>query len=268
MRLKPIIFLFLPLLTGLISCSKFQQVQKSNDYQAKYEAAIDYYENKEDYYKAKVLLKQVIPILKGQEQAEKAQFYFAYCEYYQNNLISSAYHFRKFHETFPRSQYAEEAYYMHCISLAENSPSYNLDQRNTYKALDAIQEFLEMYPDTEYKDECNKIVDNLRHKLEKKAYHQARLYYKLRHYKACLTAFNNVLNDYPDSEYCDDIAYLKVDAEYKLAKNSVRSKQKERYKMAVQYYQDFIDNYPDSEYVEEAEKIYEKAISALSGFNT
>ena len=59
------------------SCSKFRQIQKSTDWKAKYAAAIAYYEE-EEYYKAGVLLDQVLPIIKGTIDGEKASFLRAY----------------------------------------------------------------------------------------------------------------------------------------------------------------------------------------------
>jgi len=84
MRLSAYIVLVLLLVTA--SCSKFRKIQKSGDWELKYEAAMNYYQE-EEYYKASVLFEEIIPIIRGSEKAEKAQFYFAYSYYHQKQYI-------------------------------------------------------------------------------------------------------------------------------------------------------------------------------------
>ena len=48
----------------LASCNKFRKIQKSDDWELKYKAAINYYE-KGDYYRASVLFEQLLPIIRG-----------------------------------------------------------------------------------------------------------------------------------------------------------------------------------------------------------
>ena len=54
------------LLTG---CGEFRQIQKSDNWKEKYEAAIKYYENK-DYYRSNLLFEDIIPLIKGMEEGE------------------------------------------------------------------------------------------------------------------------------------------------------------------------------------------------------
>ena len=238
------------------SCSKFTQIQKSDNLDLKYKAAMNYYEKK-DYYHAGTLFEEMIPILKGQSDAEKAQFYYSYSQYHQGQLVLSAYYFKKFYETFPRSEMAEEAYYMHCLSLFKDSPEYELDQTNTRLAIDAVQGFLERYPKTKYLEKCNAMVDDLVYKLELKAYHQAKLFHRMRDYRASVTTFENLIKDFPSSKFLEEASYLKVESQYEFAKISIEAKKKERLQAALEYYYTFIDKYPSSKYLKEAETVYE-----------
>lgn len=261
-----IIALIIPILLG--SCSDFRKIQKSSDWEKKYEAALKYYQEK-DYYRSSVLLEDVLPLLKGSEKAEKANFYYAYTYFYQDQYLLASHYFKTFYETYGRSQYAEEARYMFGYSLYKDSPRYNLDQSSTYDAIAALQSFINRYPNSSFRDDASRIIDEMQQKLEKKAYEKAKLYFKLRKYrsgeylKAALVAFNNFQNDYPDSHYVEEIRYMKIQATYLLAEVSIKNKKEERLREAVRYYQDFVDQYPQSDYLKKAENIYDNALNEL-----
>ena len=244
------------------SCSEFQKIQKSDQLSVRYDAAIKYFEDG-DYTKAGILLEELIPIIRGKKEAEKTQFYYAYCHYHQRQLVLAAYYFKNFYQTYPRSEYVEESMYMHTLSLYESSPKYNLDQTDTYKALEVIQLFVNKYPNSKHVDECNDFVDKLRVKLESKAYELAKLYYNLRYYKSAVIAFSNFNKDFPNSNYNEELAYLKIDAQYNLARISVEKKKKERLYKTIQYYENFIDLYVDSRYVKSAENIYDSCVHLI-----
>lgn len=262
-----VILLSLVTLAFSSSCaSKFRKIQKSADWEVKYNAAVEYFEN-EDFYKASMLFEEVIPIMIGRPEAEKAQFLFAYSHYHQGNRLLSAHYFKSFFDTYRRSKHAEEALYMHAFSLFRESPKYDLDQTSTIEAINAMQNFINIYPYSEYKNQANEIIDQLQLKLEKKAFEKARQYYKLENLKAAVVAFENFQQLYPDSHFNEEASYYKVDAQYRYASRSIIPRQQERYGETIKYYQEFIDNYPESKYIRDAEKIYEDTLEALSDLN-
>ena len=245
----------------LSSCSPFSKLQKSGGDDAKYKGALQYYK-KGDWYRAGLLFEELIPVLKGSNESEMAQFYYAYTQYQQQQYLLSATLFKKFYETFARSDYAQEAMYMYAYSLYKDTPSFNLDQSNTLTATSALQDFINAYPDSKYKDESTKLILDLRGKLERKAYEKAKLYYKtsgfnIASYKSSVISINNFQKEFPDSEYNEELAFLKVDAEYSLAQNSLETKQKERYQEAMSYHQAFVDKYPNSRFLKQSEKMFE-----------
>lgn len=243
------------------SCSSFSKLQKSGTDDEKYKAATQYYK-KGDWYHAGLLFEELIPVLKGSTESELAQFYYAYTQYQQQQYLLSSTLFKKFYETFARSEYAQEATYMYAYSLYKDTPAFNLDQSNTLTATSALQDFINTYPDSKYKDESTKLILDLRGKLERKAYEKAKLYYKtsgfnIASYKSAVISINNFQRDFPDSQYNEELAFLKVDAEFSLAQNSLENKQKERYQEAIGYHQAFVDKYPNSRFLKQSEKMYD-----------
>jgi outer membrane protein assembly factor BamD len=256
-RLK-IISLLLVLL--MVSCGKHQKLMKSTDNEAKYAAAIDYYEKK-DYYHALQLFQQLINFYQGTEKAEKMQFYYAYCYYYQKDNVLASYYFKRFVTNYPRSAYAEEAMYMNAYCYFLDSPVSSLDQENTYTAIKELQLFINFYPDSPRVAEANKLIDQLRAKLQRKDLDIASLYLKMRLYEAAIYSYNNVLKEYPDTDYKEEILYAILKSNYNYAENSILSKQAERYQATLDAYNELIFQYPDTQYLKDAKNMNRTALS-------
>jgi len=247
----------------LFSCSDFARIQKSGTTEEKMTKAIEYY-NKGDYYKAGVLLDDIAPLMKGKAEAEDAGYYLAYNYYKQDQFVMSAYYFKDFYLTYPRSKRVEEAMYMHINSLYMDSPEYNLDQTSTFECLRAMSNFLTRYPKTQYLDQCNKITQELNDKLTKKAYYNAVAYEKVGNFKSAVVAISNFLKDYPVSEYSEEAYYLRFLSQYKLAKNSIEGKvQINRYYEAIEYYQVYVDKFPGTKHKKASEEMYDSIIESL-----
>ncbi|WP_051359838.1 outer membrane protein assembly factor BamD [Adhaeribacter aquaticus] len=266
-RILKIFCLFL--ITTLIfsACSDYNKLLKSDNVDKKYEAALKYYEKK-DYYRAGTLLDEVRPLLAGRPEAETAEYLYAYTQYNEGLFQVSAQLFRTFYAVYGNSPNAEEALFMHAKSLYKDSPEYSLDQTSTQTAIVSIQEFLNRYPESKFKDDATKMYDELAGKLERKAFETAKLYYQmgksqLTYYQAAVTAFNNFEREYPASNYNEEAAYYRILAQFYLAEESIEEKQRERYFDTVGLYQAFVDKYPKSKFLRDAENIYDKSSKQL-----
>jgi len=249
-------------LVQLTSCSKYQRLLKSNDYALKLDMAVKYYE-KHDYYRALQLFDEVIIVYRGKEQAEKIQYYYAYCYYGQTDYIMASYHFKNFAKIYPNSKYAEECLYMSAYCKYMDSPSYTLDQSSTQEAIKELQLFINFYPKSNRVAEANKLIDDLRLKLSTKAFEIAKLYYKTESYNAAQIAFANVLKDFPETSNREEILYYIVKSNYNYARLSVDSKKQDRYKNVIEAYNNLITNFPQSKYRKEADDISKSALSNI-----
>ena len=261
-RLTVLFLLVSTLILG--SCANgYQRLLKSTDVNKKYEAAVKYYD-KGDFFRAGTLLEDLIPLLKGRPEAEKAQFYFANTNYKQRNYVLSAFYFKQFTDTYPNSPYAEEASFLHAKSLFLDSPGFELDQTNTVSALESIQDFLNRYADSKYKQETENMSQELQKKLENKAFESAKLYYQLRYNQAAVVALTNFQLQYPASGYAEQAAFLRLTAQYAWAEESVEDKQRERFLEAVSFYQQFLDAYPKSKNLKAAQDMFDISQARLA----
>lgn len=250
-----------------VSCSKFRKIEKNPDWRVKYEASLAYYEKK-DYYRASILFDQILPIIRGLPEAEKVQFYLAYCQYYEKLYLLASEQFKSFYETYGRGVLSEEARFMYAYSLYKSSPGPNLDQSGSIQSMTSMQEFLNRYPNSKFKDQAIEVIFTTQEKLEKKGFENARQYVKMRSYKAAIVALNSFKKNFPDSKYLEEANYLIILSQFELAEVSIRSKQQERYKEVLEIYKDFIDQYPQSKFLKDAEKVYIESTDKLKTFKT
>jgi outer membrane protein assembly factor BamD len=226
---KNLILLFCLGCILLTSCkSEYEKLRASNDVELVYKKALDYY-NKKDYYKAQNLIEQILGRYRGKKEAEDLYVKYAYTHYYQGNYILASSYFQNFANTYITSSLREEAAFMSAYSNYLQSPDYKLDQTYTLKAISELEVFVNTFPKSERLKESNKLIDELRAKLEKKAFEEGLLYYNLKQYQSASITFNNMLKDFPDSDNIEQIRYYIVKANYTLAENSIYSKKLDRY---------------------------------------
>jgi len=178
---------------------------------------------------------------------------------YSNGLYSNAEaNFKTFLDRYPRSPFAENAEFLRVDCLYKATLRYELDQSPTYTAMSAISEYILSHPDGANVDVCRGMLEDLNARLDKKAFENARLYYKMEDYKASRVAFKNILKDDADNIYREDILYYAAMSSYNYAAMSVRSKQKERYLTFIDDYLNFIGEYPESSYRRELDNLYDR----------
>jgi len=259
---RPKIILLIALIV-LAACGKHQKLIKSTDNEAKYAAAMDYYAEN-DYYRALQLFQQMINFYQGTEKAEKMHFYYAYCYYHQKDNVLASYYFKKFVNDYPRSEYAEEAMFMNAYCYFLDSPVSSLDQTNTYTAIKELQLFIDLFPNSSRVEEATKLIEKLRDKLQKKDIDIANLYLKMRLYEAANYSYNNVLKDYPDTDFREDILFKIFKSNYNYAVNSIASKQAERYQAALDAYNELVFQFPETKYLREANNMHRDILEYTS----
>ncbi|MBI3502958.1 MAG: outer membrane protein assembly factor BamD [Bacteroidetes bacterium] len=235
------------------SCSDYNRLLKSTDYNKKYEAAIKYYDDKQ-YTKALTLLEELVSVYRGTNKAEKIMYYYAYATYSTGDYLLAGYHFENFVKTFPASDKTEECSFMYAYCYYLESPRYSLDQTDTKNAIKELQMFINKYPDSKRKEECNELMSKLRAKLEMKYYEIAKQYYFLEDYKAAVVACGGVLKDFPDTKYREELMFLIVKSNYLYASKSIEKKKIERLKLTVDAFNKFVSYYSETnKYYSEAE---------------
>lgn len=248
---------FLVILSLFASCGPFSKLEKSTNWEELYNGANKYYQEGE-YGKAIILYEKVLPVIKGSEKAELAEYNYANCHFKIKRYIESAGYFNTFYRTYNRSPLAEEALFMHAYSLYLDAPDYNLDQQSSQEAVSAIQQFVTRFPESASNERAMEMLIDLEGRFEDKAYSEAQMYYRLKDglfpgdfYRACIVNFQNFSKDYPESERNEELAYKLVEVGFGYAKNSAFDKKEERLLNAIDFANTFYRKYPSSAFLSE-----------------
>lgn len=251
--------LVLGILMVMLSCSEYQKVVKSDDTTLKYSTAEQFYneaieeDSDKKLKKALRLFEQVEPQFRGKPQGQRLSFLLADTYYRLGDYYLSSFQFERFAQLYPQSEKIEEAAFKEAAGYYYQSPPFNLDQTDTYKAIDELQVYLNNFPNGEYAERANEMATELRIKLEKKAYEIAKQYHLTSYYKAAIASFTNFLADYPGSPFREQAYFYRFDSAYKLAINSFESLMEERLIEAKEFYDSYKKYYPEGEFIPQLE---------------
>lgn len=249
------IYIFILLIAlSVSSCSEYQKVLNKGTVETQYQMATKMYEEQK-YGKAIQLFEKITPNYRGKPQMQRIQYMVAQAHYNTKQYTLAAYYFDKFVKNYPKSSKVEEAAYLSAHSYYLASPIFSLDQKDTYEAITAMQNFIFKYPNSVNIADANKYVKELTQKLEKKSFEIAKQYYHTTDYIAAIVAFDNLLSDYLGTSFKEEALYLKFKSAYELGINSYIVKKEERLTNAIKIHERFKKSFPNSEYLKETEKL-------------
>jgi len=253
---------FILILLCLQSCNEYQKALKNTETKAKYELAEKLY-NEGDYKRANRLFEQIAPKFIGKPQGERIMFFFANTYFQNKDYYLSGYQFERFVKSYPKSDKIQEASFLGAKSYFQLSPNYSLDQTDTDKALQKLQNFINTYPESEYIEEANMMAKALITKKEKKLIEIAKQYNKIGEFNfpflvSAITAFDNFITDNPGSVYTEDALYYRLEASTELAFNSFENKQSERFKDAKEAYNKLIKEFPETRFKKKADNLVQR----------
>lgn len=266
MKIKSIFFTLS--IFALVSCGEMNALQKSADYEYKYEAAKSYFvEGK--YSLASQLFGDLIAVMKGTMNGEESLYLLAMSSYCHKDYESAAQYFRKYYQSYPKGKYVEYSRYYCGLAQYYQIPDIRLDQTSTYAAMREFQDFIDYYPYSPLKLKTQDMIYGLQDKLVDKEISSAKLYYDLgayignctsggSNYEACIVTAENTLNDYPYAAPAkrEQLSIMILRCKAELASRSIDEKKLSRHRDVVDEYYSFKNDYPESKYIGEAQKIF------------
>ncbi|MEN9918410.1 MAG: outer membrane protein assembly factor BamD [Bacteroidota bacterium] len=262
-----ILFIFFLTLLITTSCGEYNKILKSTDYEKKYTYAKKYFDEKK-YSRAITLLEEVVPIFKGTSHAQESAFLLAQSYFYDKDYTTATQFYAAYYNTYPKGEYAELARFNAAYGLYLDSPDAKLDQSSTYKSMQQFQNFLEMYPQSEKKEQVRGYLFEMQEKLALKEYLTCRLYFNLanymgNNYESCVVTAREALKSYPYSKYIEEFQILILRSRYELASKSVEERKPERFRHVIDENFNYLNMFPEGKYKNEADRYYRKAMKEL-----
>lgn len=251
---RPLKFVqFFILVFLLVSCSGagFKQQAAPRD---QYSYAMEQY-NDNKFFKAQMAFQRLIYSFPGQTFIDTAQYYLGMSFYNMKHYPEAIAEFRRLLSAYPSSAFADDAQFQVAVSFYDQSPKYHHEQSETYDAIDEFSLFLTRYPRSPRKEEAQDKLGDLYDKLAKKLYKNGELYLKMNDYEPALIYFEQVRDNYPNTEWAKRAFY----------DTGVAMKKQGRISDALETFQNFVIAFPDHELSQKAREKISEIESITSG---
>ncbi|AWK87528.1 outer membrane protein assembly factor BamD [Azospirillum thermophilum] len=199
------------LATALASCSSTKEdayVERPAD--QLYQQA-DAAMKEEAYKRAAKLYDEVERQHPYSEWASKAQIMAAYAHYQDLKYDDAILALDRFIQLHPGSPDIAYAYYMRALSYYEQITDVRRDQRMTRLALDALQEVVRRFPDTEYARDAKLKIDLTNDHLAGKEMEVGRFYLRQGQYPAAINRFRVVVENYQTTSHVPEALHRLVE---------------------------------------------------------
>jgi len=191
----------------------------------------------------------------GHGFVDSAQYFIGQSHFEMKEYLISVDAFEELVRRFPNSQIVAESMFMIGKCYWEMSPKYSLDQEFTHSAIEALQSFIDYFPDhKEMGLQAQNLIGKCRNKLAQKHYSNGIIYLKMKRYQAASIYFRGVLDMYYDTEWA-------ADATFKLG---ISLSGEDKFDESREIFAGFILKYSDHEMVEEARVQLSRTINSES----
>jgi len=171
---KFILFLILPAILFVWGCSSSKEVANLSA-EDRFEIGKEKFDKKK-YLDAVEDFKYILIQYPGSAVADDAQFYLAESYYNKGEYLLAASEYENLIRGYPSSEYVPMSRYKLGLCYYNLSPKSQLDQTYTYKAIDALQGFIEYHPTSAFVQDAEQKIHELINKLAKRDYETAVFY--------------------------------------------------------------------------------------------
>lgn len=154
---------------------------------------------KGDCLKATEQFQRLVSNFPGSRLTPEAQYYLAEAYYCSKDYVNAVFEYQRLLDTYPSSQWLDEAQFKIGESYYRQLRRAELDQKETYEALNYYRDFMEDNPDSPLAETARERIADCRGRLAKKEYLNGRLYQKRGYPDAAAMTYEQVLRGYPDT---------------------------------------------------------------------
>ena len=201
--------------TALVGCSSDEPLEPFVEIPAEqsYNAGIAYLQQG-DYKSATKKFEEVDQQHPYSEWARKSLIMTTYTNYTRGNFTEAITQAKRYLALYPGSEDAAYAQWMIAQSYFNQMPDITRDQKMTQQAMQAMQELVDRYPDSQYAAEGRKRLDIARDQLAGKEMEVGRYYLARRQYIGAINRFKTVVQDYQTTRHIEEALERLTEAYY------------------------------------------------------
>ncbi|MCT6870508.1 MAG: outer membrane protein assembly factor BamD [Bartonella sp.] len=182
------------------------------------------------------------------EWARKSLVMGAFTNYRKGDYDEAVNMAKRYISLYPTSEEAAYAYYIIGLAYFRQIPDITRDQKDTKRAIAAMQEVVDRYPQSEYVDDAKTKIRFGREQLAGKEMQIGRYYQERKQYLAAIKRYRTVVEEYSNTNQIEEALYRLTEANYALGLTS------EAQTAAAVLGQ----NYPDSKWYKSAFELLQK----------
>ena len=169
----------------------------------------DAYYKRKMYFQAQELYKAFLQRYPGDPRSDYAQYRLGDALFLGEEYALAAVEFHIMVTNYGYSEYVDDAYFKEALCYYHQALKPRLDQTKRQDALDRLQRFVTVFPESPLVPEAQQYIQKIQEKLAEKAFDNAMFYRKHKRYRSAEIYFDKILNDYPNNKYWARSAYYK-----------------------------------------------------------
>jgi outer membrane protein assembly factor BamD len=227
-------YLGMALAAGLTGCGSMSPKTFATAEDQFRQARKDY--DKKHYLRSIDGFQKVIYNYSGSPMVDSAQYFLAMSHYEMRDYFMAATEFERLVNNYPGSPFVDDGQYMTGLCYYKAAPgNHGLDQKDLLLAVQTLQDFLIDHPESDAADDARATIKAARQRMAEKDYDSGRTYYRLGYYESAGIYFQNVIDEYTDTEWA---------ARALFTQGEIARKQK-NYQTAKDKFTTFLVVYPD-----------------------
>ncbi len=181
-------------------CAASKMAHDANDIPGEYQKGMKFM-GKKNWLKAEEAFTFIVYNDPAGEFADDAQFQLGETHYFRDEYLVAIDEYDRLINRMPNSPLLEEASWRKTECYYNLSPDYRLDQTMTKKATKQLQNFIDLFPQSDHRPTARKYLKELRAKMARKLCASGVLYLKLREWGSARVYFDTVLDKYYDTSF-------------------------------------------------------------------
>jgi outer membrane protein assembly factor BamD len=162
--------------------------------------------------------------------------------YNEDEFEESKFHYQKFTELYPAHRHVDRAHFYKAMSNFKLTDLASRDLTPVNSALEGFRNFLTDFPDSKYKGNAKKRINQCLDILAQNIFEIGKFYYRTGSYQSAIIRLKNLMAEYPSHSYI-------AEAEFLLAESYFHE---QNYEEARTRYKKVLQKYPRTEFAKQA----------------